>query len=61
MWLVGSVEETWEGWLGAQGQKLKCWRDILVAGGGGVPLRSVGSKPQLGSPAYSTRARKEPR
>ena len=59
MRLVGSAEEAREGWLGSDGRQLRFWRDTSVAGG--FHLRSVVSKPQVHSPAYSTRTRKEPR
>ena len=56
MWLVVSVEKAQEGWLGSHGQQLKRQRDSSTARE--FPLRSVGSNLKLGSPAYSTRARK---
>ena len=50
MWLVESEEKTKKGWLGSHRWQVKCQKDTSVAGEGGFPLRSVGSKPQAGLP-----------
>ena len=57
MWLVGSVEEAWEGWLGSHGWSLQFQRDISVARVDS-PWQVWGLNTTLVSPDYSTRASK---
>ena len=59
MRLVGSVEMVEEVWLGSHGCQLQFWRAISVAGR--FSWEVLGLNPKLGSPAYSSRARKEPK
>ena len=55
--MVGSAEEAWEGELSSQEWQLKFQRNISVARG--FPLKSVGSKPQVGLPSFQQRSWEE--